>query len=243
MDFKLSEYIDNDVRNYPLWALIFGSVVMILLAIGHAIRYKQSSRIIHIFFVLSLICLSVQYICATQNINTAFLTLIANSIAIVVNIILFCVWIHSTQEYIDFCTLGCICYTIYFFSFTFVMTIIISFISLDDALFSEDNHESLRVDLFLWYMVLFISIAGSFIMIFLTVIFQFCLGSEECKRRKRLRLGLLSLLSLLLLMSEIGTLFEIPLLYVIPFLLFHIIPMLTRDSISGYYRVPVDSNV
>jgi hypothetical protein len=44
-------------------------------------------------------------------------------------------------------------------------------------------------------------------------------------------------------MSMFGSLFEVPLLYIIPFLLFHTIPMLRRDSISSYYHNPNDSNV
>jgi hypothetical protein len=97
---KLSEFIDNNVHDYPFWSLILGAVTMILLAIGHIIRHKQSSKNLHYYFVLCLICLSVQYICATQDISTAYLTAIADIIAFCLNTRLFLIWYISMEKHI-----------------------------------------------------------------------------------------------------------------------------------------------
>jgi hypothetical protein len=101
---KLSEYVDNGVRDYPFWALILGSAIMILLVIGHVIRLIQSLKKPHSFFILSLGCLAAQYICATQDINTAFLTVIAEFIAIVTLEILFWIWFDSMKKHIGSCS-------------------------------------------------------------------------------------------------------------------------------------------
>jgi hypothetical protein len=240
---KLSESINNNVRDYPLWALILGSVVMILLAIEHIICFMQSSKIVHIFFVLSLICLTVQYICAIQDINTAFLTLISDFFAVIENTVLLGIWGHSMEKRIDMCGLSLLTIIVFPSLLASMIFIILTMTEMDYSSSFEDNHSSRepgdREQLFL-HITLITSITCSIILTLLTLIYQDCLDPKEYpgKRQKRLQLTCLSLLSLLLLVSKFGTLYEIPLLYIIPFLLFHAIPILKRDSITSYYYTP-----
>jgi phosphoglycerol transferase MdoB-like AlkP superfamily enzyme len=247
MELKFSKSIDNNVREYPLWLLILGSVIMVLLAIAHVIRCKQSSKKFHYCFVLCLICSTAQYICATQNINTAFLTIITDFIAILANTVLFYIWANSMKKYIGPWSLFFI-FIISLIEAILAILIIITLKELDYSLYSEDNRGSRESDnskLASWQATLILSITCSIILTLLALLFQGCLGPEEyiSKRQKRLQLARLFLLSLLLSVSKFGTLFGIPLLYIIPFLLFHAIPILKRDSVSSYYHVPDDSNV
>jgi hypothetical protein len=242
---KISECIDNHVRDYPLWTLILGSVVMILLSIGHVIRCRQSSKRLHHCFAFNLIYLSIQYICAIQDTNTAFLTVIVNFIALWLNVVLFLIWADSMEKYIGNYTV-CICFMSFVLSLILGAMISVIFIELNYS--SKDSHNSFDLDnrvLKLWNAILITSIVGSSILTLITLLYQCRLSSEECKdkRQKRLQLARLSLLSSLLSMSMFGSLFEVPLLYIIPFLLFHAIPILKRDSISSYFHEPDDSIV
>jgi hypothetical protein len=221
---------------------------MILLAIGHIIRHKQSSKNLHYYFVLCLICLSVQYICATQDISTAYLTAIADIIAFCLNTRLFLIWYISMEKHI----VGRMEISLYvmvaIFKLCFWAIIFMKSSQLACLLFSDNCRGSLELDnpkLTIWGITLMVSISGSSILILLTFLCQCSLGSEKYKgkREKRLQLACLSLLSLLLLASMFGSLFEVPLLYIIPFLLFHTIPILRHDSISSYYYDPSDSSV
>jgi hypothetical protein len=245
---KLSEYVDNNVRDYPLWSLILGSMVMILLAIGHVIRYKQSSRKPHYCFAFSLICLSVQYICATQDMNTAYLTLIADCTATLVNAILIFIWTDSMEKYINRYIQYLICFIVLALGVALGRFIIATLTELDYSSSSEDNRDSSEPDnigLTIWQAALITSIVGSSILTCLTLLYQcfLCSKEYESKREKRLQLIQLFLLSSLLLVSKIDALYRIPLLYIIPFLLFHVIHILRHDSISSYYHKPDDNNV
>jgi hypothetical protein len=108
-----------------------------------------------------------------------------------------------------------------------------------------DDHGYENTIIIIWWLALGTSIVISIITTCLTIMLSCCLSSDEHKRQsqKRLQLAYLFLASLLLLESKIGALFGIPLLYIIPFLLFYIIFVLKRDSISGYYYEPDDTNV
>jgi hypothetical protein len=174
---KPSEFIDNQVRDYPLWSLILGSVVMILLAIGHVIRYKQSSKKLHHCFAFSLICLSVQYICATQDINTAYLTMLVDLISSSLNTLLFCIWAASMENYLIDLTLF-IC----FISFMYNS-------ALGLAIFITSLHLSLSVTkdtiIMAWQTALIISIVGSGILTLVTLLYQCCLNSEEYKDKNK----------------------------------------------------------
>jgi hypothetical protein len=244
MELEFGKSIDNNILDYPLWALILGSVVMILLTIGHIIRFKQSSKKAHIFFALCLICSTVQYVFAIQSIRVAFLTIIADIIALIANIMLLCIWINSMEKHVGTCALTCYGCIIYVFLLSFMILVIETLIALDSSLFFEANNEPEDVDLILWRVTLISLIAGSTILILSTLLFQCCFCSEEYlgKSQKQLQLVRLSLLSLVLLASKLGTLFGIPLLYIIPFLLFHTIPMLKSNSITSYYYTPEDAH-
>jgi hypothetical protein len=116
---ELSKSIDVHVRDYPLWSLILGSVGTGLLAVGHIIRYKQSAKAVHNFLASGLICLSIQYICATLDIYTAFFNVIADSSAIFANISLLFIWKNSMKSIlVDACQVSCLLLLIPFYSLT-----------------------------------------------------------------------------------------------------------------------------
>jgi hypothetical protein len=247
MKLKLSEYVDNGAYDCPFWTLILGSAIMILLAIGHIIRLIQSSKKLHILFVLSLICSTVQYICATQNIDITFLTLIADFFAISSNTALFYFWIKSMMLSVGSCSLFLVHFVLLPFIPVLLTFIVVTLIGMYYPTSYKDNHEFNDFGLTFWEVTLITSIVGNIILTLFTLSLQCRLEpyglSGGQRKQKRLQLACLSLLSLLLLVSKFGILFGIPLLYTVPFLLFHTIPILKRDSVPSYYRKPYDVNV
>jgi hypothetical protein len=242
MQLKFDQSIDNNVREYPLWFLISGSVIMSLLATGHYIRYKQSSNLLHFSFIISLLCSIAQYIYTTQDINTAYLTLIADFIAIDANTALFCDWADSMKKYVKPCHPFLIFCIRLFLGIALLASINMTILAMIDSATSEDHLKTDNLEISCWHITILFSFAIIGGLTLLALLYQGCLGSErfEGKLRKRLQLAGLFLLSSLLLASKFGTVLGIPLLYTIPFLLFHTIPILTRDLMSDYYRKPED---
>jgi hypothetical protein len=154
------------------------------------------------------------------------------------------IFVYSMEKHIGELASACICYIMYAFVTLLPAFVLAKVMTSDYLLFLEDDHKPFDFKIIFWYIMLISSIIYSIILILLTILCQCCLDSEEYlgKRQKRIQLSRLSLLSSLLLVSKIGTLYEMPLLYIIPLLLFHAIPMLKSNSITNYYYTPEDAH-
>jgi hypothetical protein len=94
---KLSEPIDNNVRDYPLWSLILGLEIIGLLAVEHVIRYKQTQNV-SCFPRFTLILFRFQYLLAILSVNITFLTVILDFLTTFANALLLFNWADSTQK-------------------------------------------------------------------------------------------------------------------------------------------------
>jgi hypothetical protein len=239
---SLGDTIGNDVSEYPQWLLIFASVIIGLLGSAHIFRYIQTATPAYLALTACLICLFVQYILATQGTNASYLTAIADSITIIVNTMLLAVWAHSMRDHISKHNAKIIRTAAYGWQILFIVSAIMTLVVAIYDGATDDTPTAVKI---IWWIALGISIVGNLILFGLTVVLQVYLGSEgyEGKRRKRLQLARLSLLFALLVLSKFGTLFEVSLLDLIPYLLFHIMLTLTNSSITGYSYEPGSVNV
>ncbi len=94
----------------------------------------------------------------------------------------------------------------------------------------------------LWLVALGISLLGNLALMFLTLWLHIRMSSQPFKGRSIKRAQLLRLTALfgLLLISKLGNLLELAVLEIVPYLLFQLMLLLTRNSISGYEAEPQD---
>jgi hypothetical protein len=188
---KITESIDNYVRDYPLWSLILDSVGMGLLGIGHIIRYKQSTAAAHTFLASCLICLSIQYACAIPDINTSFFTPIVDLLTTMGNHRLLFIWTCSMKEYIsrrmqnfiDFIIGYALLLPLMIASGTTalgcILELTVSFVPVE-----EDEADTVtKTNLYIWWATLGISITASLSITCSTVILLFT--SKEYKNTHR----------------------------------------------------------
>jgi hypothetical protein len=233
--------IGNDVLHYPSWLLISSSVFMVLLEIAHIVRFMKTLARVHLYLVSFLALLCLQYVLATQDINVPGLTIVVNLFTVSVNLWLLNIWAQLMANHIGYNKAGFIRFVASVWLLLFILSSVATLVggiyirivyksSYDDC----DDCKAIDIILLIWHITLGIAIAANLTQACLTVILQFCLGQvHEDKRKRRSQLGLLSLSSLLLALNNLGILFDIPLVNVIPYLLAHIVFILVCGSIAG----------
>jgi hypothetical protein len=238
----LEETIGIDARDYPSELLIAFSVIAGLLAVGHIVRFMQTLKLPHILFALYLICLSVHHILAIQNINVAYLTAIANSFTNTVTTMLFVIWTHSMRRNLSRFKINFIRFVVYGWQIIFILSAILTLIAVIYNASTSELYDTIQTA---WQIILIVSIAGSANLFCFAFVLLFWIRPEEYggELQKRLQILILYVLFLLLTIVNIFVLLEELLLYVAPYWLFHIILVLSRDLIVGYYHEPDNSIV
>jgi hypothetical protein len=224
----------GSVLHYPSWLLIFGSVIMGMLARAHIVlcRCKESNLRPHAFSAFCLIILCIQYLLATRGIDVGSLTVIADIITVFMNL-----WIllHVIfEDCIDFShkkaitkMLLTLILLIPFLMFS-IMTIplaIYNDLSLEFSNNGHNGHASNDKNPTLWQITLGVAIASNLHITFSVFILLFtgCLKEHKDKEEIRSLLVYLLLSSFLTALNNFGILFEVPLLNVIPYLLAQVI--------------------
>ncbi|RKP05967.1 hypothetical protein THASP1DRAFT_32202 [Thamnocephalis sphaerospora] len=234
--------VGNNVVTYPQWALITGTTVVGLFVLGHFVRFTQTRTRAHLVLSGCLICLLVQYALAIRDINAAYLTAVADIFSIIVATMLVAVWSRSMHEKISMENMAIARRTAYSWLGMFFLAVCLT---LAVAIHTAITDGVPKAILVLWLVALGISIIGNLSLLVLTIWLQFKMGADDYagKKAKRLQLSRLALLFIFLVLSKFGGLFELAVLDIIPYLLFHAQLLLTRNAISGYETEPEETAI
>jgi hypothetical protein len=243
----LTETIGNNVCRYPLLLLIFGPAGIFVLAFAHS--YLGGDKYIFLrlrlpfYFCLTfLIC---QYMLAIIGLHAAQLSILANALVVIVNLWLLVIWAQSIRKYIDKRKVKAIRFIAYGWQLLFILSSAATLpgaIHIDYSLivFNDncDNCTFIDVTLIIWRITLGIAIAANLSQVCLTLMLRCFLDLKEHpdKRMVHSQLVYLFISSLLLASNHFGILFEVPILYFITFLLFHIVFILMWDRINHFIQ-------
>ncbi|KAI9593857.1 hypothetical protein BDF19DRAFT_150762 [Syncephalis fuscata] len=233
------ETIGNNVTNYSQWSLITITGVIGVFALAHLARFVQTKTRAHIFLSIFLIILAIQFGLAIRGINADYLSSVAEIFSRIVATMLVAIWATSMRDKISVSHMQLARRVAYSW---LLLYLIAAGITLAVAIYTVAT-DALPLSIsILWLVALGIALLGDFSLILLTLWLHIRMKSGEFlgRRVKRMQLLRLSALFTLLIISKFGGLFSITILELVPYLIFHLMLLVTENAISGYELEPSD---
>ncbi|KAI8050320.1 hypothetical protein BDF22DRAFT_778130 [Syncephalis plumigaleata] len=223
------ETIGNNVVGYAQWSLITITSVIGVFAIAHLIRFAQTKTRAH-YWLYNLVWLFVH--------QCRYLSSVAEIFSRIVATMLIAIWATSMRDQISTAHMSLarrVAYSWLLFYF------IAACITLSVAIYiaSTDVAHPLSISV-LWLVALGIALLGDFSLILLTLWLHLRMKQDAFAGRsiKRMQLLRLSALFTLLCISKFGGLFNLSIMELVPYLLFHMLLLVNKQAISGYEIEP-----